>query len=200
MMKPIQAFLFLLALPLLSIAQQNTGTVNDRDGVLIFVESRPETQYRHMGTVECATLSPDQIDPLINHMIKQAKKSYEEFDALIFRAGKNLCKADVIQYYKDPKARKTRGRRGEPKPIDPEHKKSLANDRGGKYVFIENSPTAQTALLGKIEVSPLFKGREPEEFITEMLRIAGETYGDFDAIVFIDGASLKKANVIKFKG
>ncbi len=189
----------LMALPLAGISQQNTGTANDRDGVILFVESKPEMQYRHMGTVECATVSPDKIDPLIDHMIKQARKKGEEFDGLIFRAGHNVCKADIIQYYKDPKARKSRGRRGEPAPIDPAKKKSLANDRDGKYIFIENSPTAENQLLGKIETSPRFKGRKPEEFIVEMLRIASETYGEFDAVVFIDGEDLKKANVIKFK-
>lgn len=196
----LKLFLMLaMCAPFFVSAQKNKGKVNDRNGILVFVESKPEIQYRHLGTVECAVFSPDDIDPLIDHMIKQAKKEHEEFDALIFRAGKNLCKADVIQYYRDPKERRKRGRRGEEEPIDPEHQKSVANDRDGKIIFIENSPTSEYKLLGKIEVSPLFKGKKTEEFIKEMLKVANETYDDFDAIVFVDGSSLKKANVIKFK-
>lgn len=192
------ALSLLFFLPLMSVAQQNTGTANDRDGIIIFVEARPEVQYRHLGTVKCSSFSPDEIDPLIDHMIKQARKDHEKFDALIFRAGKNICQADVIQYYVDPKVRKKKPKRGEVIQIDPEKKKSLANERDEKYIFIENSPTAPNSLLGKIEFSPQFKGSTPEDFIKEMLRIATETYGDFDAIVFIDGTNMSKANVIKY--
>lgn len=178
-------------------AQNVPGTANDRDGLVIFVESTPATQYRHLGTVECATLSPSKFDLIIDHVIKQARKSHTEFDALIFRPGSGLCKADIVQYYRDPKAKKKKPKKGEEKVINPEYKKSLANNKNDINLFIENSPTAEYLLLGKVEIPVTFKSENIEALIQEMMRVAKESYPDHNGIVFISGTNLSKANVIK---
>jgi len=181
--------------------EQRPGTANDREGLVMFVESIPATQYRHLGTVECATFSPSKFDLLLDHMIKQTKKAYPdiEYDALIFRPGKGLCKADVIQYYRDPKAKKKKPKKGEEEAINPEYKKSLAYEKDGISLFIENSPSGEYNLLGKVEIPATFTSDNVEELIQEMMRVAAETYPDHNGIVFVSGTDLRKANVIKFQ-
>lgn len=195
--------LILFATVLFSIqllAQNHPGTAHDRDGVVIFIESIPATQYRHLGTVECATVSPSKFDLMIDHMIKQARKKYTEpFDAMIFRPGTGLCKADLIQYYRDPKEKKKKPRKGEAPEINPDYKKSLANEQEGINLFIENSPTAEHSTLGKIEMPATFRSDNIEERIKEMMRVAAEAYPDHNGVVFISGTNLSKANVIKIE-
>lgn len=182
-------------------AQNEAGNAYDRNEKVIFIESFPQLQYRHIGTVTCAAFSPDGVDKLIDHMMKQTTKQFpgQEYDAIIFRQGSGLCKADIIQYYRDPKAKKKRGRGGEESSVNPEYKLSKANDRDGLIIFIKNSPTAPNTLLGKIELPVTFKSSDVEEYINEMIKVAKATYPKFDAIVFIEGTNLMKANVINFK-
>jgi len=188
----------LIGLSVATMAQNEAATANDRDGVVLYAESMPANQYRHLGTVQCSSFSPDKIDPLIDHMIKQARKKHEEFDALIFRSGKGLCGADVIQFYRDPKAKKKRGRGNEPAEVNPEYKKAKAKAKGGKLLFIENSPTAANTLLGKIEIPATSRSATIEELIKELMKIAAERYPDHDGVVIVSGSDVRKANVIKF--
>lgn len=183
------------------LAQTEAGNAYDRDGKVIFIESFPQKQYRHIGTVTCSAFSPDGVDKLIDHMMKQTTKQYpdQEYDAIIFRQGSGLCQADIIQYYRDPKAKKKRGRGEEESSVNAEYKLSNANDRDGLIIFIKNSPTADNSLLGKIELPVTFKSSDVEEYINEMIKVAKETFPKFDAIVFIEGTNLMKANVINFK-
>lgn len=182
-------------------AQHEAGIAYDKDQKVIFIESFPATQYRHMGTVTCSAFSPDGVDKLIEHMMKQATKQLEgvEYDAMIFRQGSGLCKADIVQYYRDPKAKKSRSRKGEENEVPAEYKLSKANARGEVLLFVKNSPTAPNTLLGKIELPVTFKSSDVEEYIDEMMKVAKITYPKFDAIVFIEGTNLMKANVINFK-
>lgn len=182
-------------------AQNEAGIAYDKDQKVIFIESFPATQYRHMGTVTCSAFSPDGVDELIEHMMKQATKQLEgiEYDAMIFRQGSGLCKADIVQYYRDPKAKKSRSRKGEENEVSAEYKLSKANARGDVLLFVKNSPTAPNTLLGKIELPVTFKSSDVEEYIDEMMKVAKKTYPKFDAIVFIEGTNLMKANVINFK-
>ena len=197
---------FLLALGLLvvmatSVNAQKMATANDRDGVVLFVECVPAIQYRHQGTVSCATFSPDEIDPLIDHMIKQTRKDHEEFDALIFRSGSGLCKADAIQFYKDPKASKRRGRANEEPEVDPKYKQAKAGQKkgAGTMVFLQSSPVDEYQLLGKVESPVTFRSKDIEDLINELVRVSKAAYPDMDAIVVVDGSNIRKANVIKFK-
>ncbi|MEX2597473.1 MAG: hypothetical protein WEC59_11140 [Salibacteraceae bacterium] len=178
---------------------QDAATANDRQGVVLFVESMPANQYRHSGTIECAMFSPDEADPLIDHILKRAKDEYEEFDALIFRSGKGLCKADVVNFYKDPKAKRRRGRAGEEPEVDEKYKKARAVPRNGTLVFVYSSPTSEYDLLGKVETPVTFRSKNVEDLISEVVRTSKEAYPDLDAVVIVDGSGLRKANAIKFK-
>lgn len=183
-----------------SLAQaQNEGVASDRDGVVFFIESMPVNQYRHLGTVECSTFSPDAIDPLLDHVIKNARKKNEEFDALIFRSGKGLCKADVIQFYRDPKEKRKRGRSTDEPTVKAEYKLSKAQPRKGTVVFIKNNPSNPYTLLGKVETPVTFRSNDFEELVDEVVRIAKKTYPDLDAVVIMEGTDLRKASAIKYK-
>ncbi len=179
-------------------AQNDLATANDKDGVVLFVESMPANPYRHKGTVSCATFSPDEEEPLIEHMIKQTRKEHEEFDALIFRPGTGLCKADIIQYYPDPDAKRKRGR-GDDEEVNPKHKEAKAVPTSGIMLFMQSSPTAEYQLLGKVETPVTFRSKDIEELKAELIRISKERYKDLDAIVVVAGSGIRKANVIKFK-
>lgn len=192
---------FLLLFSAKTFAQNELGTAYDYKGKAIFIESFPANQYRHIGTVKCSSFSPDGVDKLIDHMMKQTEKQFPgiEYDAMIFRQGSGLCQADIIQYYRDPKAKKTKPKKGEENAINPMYKESKANSREDLLIFLKNSPTAPNTLLGKVELPATFKSADVEEYIAEMIKIAKAAYPKFDAIVFIEGTNLMKANVIVFK-
>jgi len=181
------------------VLAQTEGVANDRDGVVFFIESMPASPYRHLGTVECSAFSPDDIDPLLDHVLKQARKNYEEFDALIFRPGKGLCKADAVQFYRDPKAKRKRGRANEEPQVDAAYKLSKAVERDGMLVFVQNNPSNEYTLLGRVETPVTFRSKDIEELIDEISKISKNTYPDMDAIVIMEGSNLRKASVIKFK-
>jgi hypothetical protein len=197
----IKSFLVCISLLGASVLTQaqNEGVATDKDGVVFYIESMPANQYRHLGTVECAAFSPDDFDPLLDHVIKQARKQFPEFDALIFRPGKGLCKADVVQFYRDPKEKKKRGRAGEEVEVKAEYKMSKAQPRNGTVVFIKNNPANEYSLLGKVETPVTFRTKDIEALISEIVRIALETYPDLDAVVIMEGTNLRKASVIKYK-
>ncbi|GAB4382802.1 MAG: hypothetical protein Kow0075_14750 [Salibacteraceae bacterium] len=188
------------ALSTIGIGQTTVaGKANVMDGLVIFVESVPAIQYRHLGTVECSMFAPDRFQDLMAHMIKQARKAYPdaEFNALIFRPNKGMCKADVIQFYPDPSEKRRRSRRGEEEQVNETYLQSVISASDGVYLFVENNPEAEFTLLGKIEIPATFKSTNPDDYLKEMKRIAKETYPDYNGLVFISGTNLTKANVIK---
>lgn len=195
-----------LSLILISVspvfAQKVAGTANALHGKVVFIEANPANQYRHLGTITCSPLAPDAFDEMMEHMIvKRMAKEYEdvEFDALIFRPGSGFCKADVIQFFNDPDAKRKRGRRGADETINPKHQESETALRHGVNLFIENNPTVEFSLLGKVEIPQNFRTSNYEELIKEMVRVSKEAYPDCNGIVFTSGTNLRKANVIKLK-
>tara|TARA_B110000046_G_scaffold99767_1_gene107271 strand:+ start:442 stop:1044 length:603 start_codon:yes stop_codon:yes gene_type:complete len=183
----------------LKVSAQVEGIANDRDGVVFFIEAMPASAYRHLGTVECSSFSPDDVDPLLDHVLKQARKNYEEFDALIFRPGKGMCKADAIQFYRDPKVKRRRGSSRGELQVDEAFKRSKAGERNGMMIFLQNNPSKEYTLLGRVETPVTFRSKDIEELIKEIGKISKNTYPDMDAIVIIEGSRLRKASVIKFK-
>lgn len=185
----------------ISWAQKVPGNANAIEGKVVFIEANPATQYRHLGTVSCGLMFPDKFDLMMEHMIKRVAKEFPdvEYDALIFRPGTGFCKADIIQFYRDPKAKKRKPKRGEEISIDPSFQLSESVGRGGVNIFIENNPTAEYTLLGKVEVPQNFRNSDYEEIIKEMTRVAKEAYPDLDGVVITSGTGLRKANVIKLK-
>jgi hypothetical protein len=197
-MKRISLFASLLFSFNCLIAQNVAGTASDRNGVVTYIETVPGNPYRHLGTVDCSAMAPDKFDLMLDHMIvKQARKVYPEFDALIFRPGFGLCKADVVQFYRDPKAKKARPTRGEAPPVNPAYKISSTAAKDGVYLFLENNPTVDFTLLGKLELPATFRTNDFEALMKEMIRIAKATYPDHNGIVFATGSELRRANIIR---
>jgi len=146
-------------------------------------------------------MSPDKFDLMMDHMIKRVAKEMldVEYDALIFRPGTAFCKADVIQFYKDPKAKRKKPKKGEEISVDPTYQMSETVGRNGLNLFIENNPSTEYTLLGKVELPTNFRSSEYEELIKEMVRVSRKAYPDLNGIVFVSGTELRKANVIKLK-
>jgi hypothetical protein len=201
-MKKIILMLTAVAASLSLTAQKVPGLANSYSGKVVYIESNPTTPYRHVGTVECSMLAPDKFDLMMTHMIeKRALKEYktEEFDALIFRPGSGFCKADVIQFYRDPKEKKKKSRKGVEEEILESFRLSESVGKGGINLFVENNPTAAFTLLGKIELPTNFVSSEYEDLLKEMIRVAKQAYPDMNGIVIQSGTELRKANVIKLK-
>tara|TARA_B110000037_G_scaffold59801_1_gene73242 strand:+ start:124 stop:732 length:609 start_codon:yes stop_codon:yes gene_type:complete len=201
MKKTIMTLAVLTALIVNAIAQKVPGTANVINGKVVFIEANPNPQFRHIGTVKCGLMFPDVFEKMMEHMMKQVEKQHTdvEYDALIFRPGTGFCKADIIQFYKDPKAKKRKPKKGEEISIDPSYQMSQTAGRGGFNLFIENNPSTEYQLLGKVEVPQNFRSREYEDIIKEMTRVAKDAYPDANGVVFTSGTDMRKANVIKLK-
>ena len=184
----------------LGVAQKVAGKALAHQGKIVFIEANPKMQYRHIGTIVCSAFAPDKFDLMIEHMIKRIEKEYPdvEYDAIIFRPGTSLCKADVIRFYPDPDAKKKRGRGDD--EVNPNYQQSETVGRNGIHLFVENEPSVATEVLGKVELPNNFESRAFDEIIQEMVRVAKETYPDLEGIVFLPGTGLENATVIKIKG
>ncbi|GAB5538953.1 MAG: hypothetical protein Salg2KO_10560 [Salibacteraceae bacterium] len=177
-------------------AQKAPGTVNTLGGKAIFIESNPKTQFRHIGTIECAIISPDKFDLMMDHMVlKRVEKVYPEieYDAVVFRPNTAFRKADIIKFYPDPEA----GRRRDDDEINPDYLRSETIGRNGLNLFIENEPTGDYQVLGKIELPQNFTSTDFQKIMSEMIRVSRLNYPNLNGIVFTPGTGLSKAVVIK---
>lgn len=199
-MKSITLLLGILMISSLGMAQKVAGVANAFNGKIVFIEANPKMQYRHIGTIVCSPFAPDKFELMIDHMLKRIEKEYPEveYDAIIFRPGASLCKADVIRFFPDPDGKKKRGRGDD--EVNPTFQQSETIGRNNLNLFVENTPTAATEVLGKIELPNNFESRAFDDIIREMVRVARETYPDLEGIIFVPGSGLRNAIVIKVKG
>lgn len=176
-----------------AFAQTYKALANVKENIILFAESTPEKPYRHLGSVTCARVSPEREDQLLDHMIKQAQKEYEEFDALMFRSGSGLCKADVIQYYAEGKKRRGRG----DEQIDTTKLVAKPMQRGGRYIFVQNTPMDSVFVMGLVEAPVTQKSGNVEILIKDVLKVANEKYSEYDALVFVPGSNMRTAKVVQ---
>ena len=103
MRKGITLICFIAVLGLTSavskfVTTKGTATVNQVQGMYIYIQSKPAQEYDYLGNVSSAgVVKSYKEDDMIEHMIKRAKDKYSTADALIFISGENLCKVDAIK-------------------------------------------------------------------------------------------------------
>lgn len=74
-----------------------TATVNQIEGVYVFIQSKPVTPTDYMGTVKKSVSWTGKPDEMLNSMIKKAKKEYPSCEAIIF-VDNDMDKVDVIKF------------------------------------------------------------------------------------------------------
>lgn len=72
-----------------------SATVEQKQGLYIFIMSKPSLQYDYLGSVKKGLALTGQPEEMINSMIKKVKKEYPKADGIIFTSIE-LDKADAI--------------------------------------------------------------------------------------------------------
>lgn len=175
------------------------GVVFEQEERMIFIKSRPQQKYKHLGTVKAAKVLPSYKESiLIEHMIKRVLKEYPKCDGLIFLDGSNLTQVDVIQFYGSPRSFRRINRKDPPK-MDPANKNSVVQSLKGVQLFIQARPKQRFENLGVVYCPKGTKVQKEDERIKLILEEAKKNYKDFDGLIFSAGEDLCKAFVIKLK-
>ena len=84
-----------------SIEQVNnhTATVNQEQGLFLFIESKPAAPHDYMGTVAVSVSWSGKYDEVKSILLKNAKKKYPNADGLIIDIENG--KADAIKFKND---------------------------------------------------------------------------------------------------
>jgi hypothetical protein len=80
-------------------AKKNTAEVEQYQGVFVFTDSKPVSEYDFLGSVKGGISLSGQYSSVRDNLIKRAKKEYPNADALIMHfstGGTDRC--DAIKY------------------------------------------------------------------------------------------------------
>lgn len=74
------------------------ANVDQKEGIYIFMLSKPAAEYQYMGSVEKkGIVMSGKPEEMLNIMLKKARKEYPQADGLIF-SELNMYKADCIKF------------------------------------------------------------------------------------------------------
>ncbi len=98
----IKIFIGLLAVGLFLTAfkfatDKGSATVDQKQGLYIFLLSKPTAEYEYLGSVKKGLAWTGQPDEMLNSMIKKVKKDYPKADGIVFTTI-DMDKADAIQF------------------------------------------------------------------------------------------------------
>lgn len=85
----------LLFVFLLSLSQ--TATVDQQEGVSIFILCKPVAEYEYLGTVKIKAAWTGEPEEMLNIALKKVKKEYPLADGIIFTR-LAMDKADAIKF------------------------------------------------------------------------------------------------------
>lgn len=74
-----------------------TATVEQKQGLYIFILSKPTTEYNYLGSVKKNVAWSGKPEEMLNSMIKKMLKEYPKADAIIF-TNLQMDMADAIQF------------------------------------------------------------------------------------------------------
>jgi len=77
--------------------QRDLAHVEQRDGLYIFIQCKPQTSYNDLGTVKARPAFSDKAGAFIDAMIKNCKKEYPQADGLIFTTP-DLDRAEAVKF------------------------------------------------------------------------------------------------------
>lgn len=79
------------------LAQKESASVEQIQGVYVFIHSKPNRPYEYVGSYQPTVVPSGSAKPIINHMIKKGKENFPQADGIIFTSDK-LDKADLIKF------------------------------------------------------------------------------------------------------
>lgn len=103
MKKFITLFCFIALIGLTStitayVSTKGIATVNQVQGMYIFIQSKPAIEYDFLGSVSSsAIVKSKKEDDIVPHMIKRVKEAHPTANAIVFISGSNLCKVDALK-------------------------------------------------------------------------------------------------------
>jgi hypothetical protein len=88
---------FLLLTAFTFFVDRASGTVDQKQGLYIFMLSKPVAEYEYLGSVKKSLAWTGQPEEMLNSMIKKVKKDYPDANGIIFTSV-NMERADAIKF------------------------------------------------------------------------------------------------------
>ncbi len=79
------------------LSEKNAAIVNQEQGLYIFIQSKPVTEYNYLGTVKKSIAWTGQPEEMLNSLIKKVKKEHPTADGIIFTSA-DMDKADAVKF------------------------------------------------------------------------------------------------------
>ena len=78
-------------------SNNNSATVEQEQGIFIFIKSKPISEYQYLGSVSKSIALSGSPDEMLKSLIKKCKKEYPGADGIIFTSN-DMDKADCIKF------------------------------------------------------------------------------------------------------
>lgn len=79
------------------ISDKGSATVDQKEGLYIFILSKPTAEYEYLGSVKKSLSWTGQPEEMLNSMIKKVKNEYPKADGIIFTT-LGMSKADAVKF------------------------------------------------------------------------------------------------------
>ncbi len=79
------------------ISDKSLATVEQEQGIYIFIKSKPSAEYQFLGSVKKGIALTGSPEEMFNSMLKKCKKDYPQADGIIFTSA-GMDKADCIKF------------------------------------------------------------------------------------------------------
>ena len=80
-----------------SSSDKSAATVEQKEGVYIFLFSKPTSAYDYLGSVKKSIAWSGKPEEMLNSMLKKIKKEYPQANGMIF-TNMDMDKADAIKF------------------------------------------------------------------------------------------------------
>jgi shikimate kinase len=165
-----------------STVRNNDASVEMAEGMNVFLQARPSTDFQVLGDVKKTGLvwsgKPKEMYRII---LRRAKKDYPQADGIIFE-DIDMDHATVIKS----------------KNENNKSNKCTVEMAEGMFVFLQSRPESSYQTLGTVKKTGLVWSGKPKEMYRIILRRAKKDYPEADGIIFED-IDMDHATVIKFK-
>ena len=78
-------------------ADKSTATVDQMQGLYVFIQSKPKADFEYLGTVKKSIALTGKPQEMLNSMVKKVKNDYPQADGIIFTSV-DMYKADAVKF------------------------------------------------------------------------------------------------------
>lgn len=78
-------------------ADKSTGTVDQMEGLYVFIQSKPKADFEYLGTVKKTLAWTGKPEEMLNSMLKKVKNDYPQADGIVFTSVA-MDKADAVKF------------------------------------------------------------------------------------------------------